>query len=62
MNDEKKLKIKNIISRYRNKSSGDVSKEISFEGKNSSFTNSFINNNLNFDKKQELNNIKEESE
>jgi len=61
MDNTKKTKIRNIISKYRNKSSSDISKDISYDSKFNNTLNSSRINNLH-DKKQELNMIKEESE
>ena len=61
MDQVKKTKIRNIVSKYRNKSSNDLSKDFSDESKLSNTINS-SRPSIFQDKKQELKLIKEESE
>jgi nickel-dependent lactate racemase len=61
MDQVKKTKIRNIVSKYKNKSSSDLSKDFSYESKLNNTINSSRPSNLH-DKKQELKLIKEESE
>ncbi len=60
MDQIKKTKIRNIVSKYKNKSS-DLSKDFSYDSKTSNTVNSSRPSNFQ-DKKQELKLIKEESE
>lgn len=61
MDQVKKTKIRNIVSKYRNKSSSDLSKDFSYESKLSNTLNSSRPSQLQ-EKKGELKLIKEESE
>lgn len=61
MDQVKKTKIRNIVSKYRNKSSKDLSKDFSYESNLSNNVNSSRPSHFQ-DKKQELKLIKEESE
>lgn len=61
MDNTKKSKIRNIISKYRNKSSSDISKDMSYDSKFNNTLNSSRITNVQ-EKKKNLNLIKEESE
>jgi len=61
MDQINKNKIRNIISKYRNKSSIDLSKDISFDSKLNNTINTSREKNIQ-DQRRKLNLIKEESE
>lgn len=61
MDQVKKTKIRNIVSKYKNKSSSDLSKDFFYESKLNNTINSSRLNQFQ-DKKQDLKLIKEESE
>jgi hypothetical protein len=61
MDNSKKIKLKSILSRYKNKNPGEHSKDVSYDSKLNQTTGSIKQ--INFqEKKQSLNLIKEESE
>lgn len=61
MDQINKNKIRNIISKYRNKSSIDLSKDISYDSKQNNTINTSREKNIQ-DQRRMLNLIKEESE
>ena len=61
MDNIKKTKLRNIVSKYKNKSSSDLSKDTSYDSKFSNTIGSSRPSQFQ-DKKRELNLIKEESE